>query len=392
MTLFPFTRPKVGLYVTADSLCVAHIRRRLGHQSFGGYVEQPLPSGSIRLSPVEPNILEREQVITSLQAVFGHPKGPQSIALCLPDVCARTTIIEMATLPPKANEQQALVQWRLQQDLNLPKEPMRISYQILSPTSQGLTSSSPIAQPVRLLATAIQENIIEKYESVCLEVGLVPASIHLASLAVFNMCQPILNSALNTTAANISFVPDTQFFLYLADWGFSIIGMRDQTPIFLRVKPLRHMSQWTSPVSRPMTAPGPQDLDDMGIPLDGNEEQGDSLSTNPEPPFSPKTATMITNELVGTLQYYFETHETSSRTDEVYPLFLIGSHAPNSALPLISERIQQEFPCESDLGTPRIKTFPLFPGNYTLNLKPLSGLPAWTSTSLPAYAATSQSS
>jgi hypothetical protein len=385
MTLFPFSRPQVGLYISADSLCVAHMNRRMGRTSFGGYVEQPLPSGSIRLSPVGTNILEDAQVIACLQALFGNPKGPQSVALCLPDLCARTTIIELADFPSKAIEQRALVEWRLQQDLNLPKEPMRISYQILSSSTRELTNSSD--QPIQLLATAIQESIIEKYESVCLEVGLIPASIHLASLAVLNMCQPILASALHTTTDNTSFVSDTQLFLYLADWGFSIIGMRNQVPFFLRIKPLPHMSLWNSQASPSVTPPNDQNQED-GDPT--NEEGGFSVKTQSEPAFTPQTANLITNELVGTLQYLFESHETLLHTDNVYPLFLIGSHAPESVLPLITERIQKEFPYESDPGTPRIKAIPLFPGNAALNLKPLSGLPAWTNTSLPAYAATSQ--
>ena len=115
----------------------------------------------------------------------------------------------------------------------------------------------------------------------------------------------------------------------------------------------------------------------------GNLTQGFTLP--------PPIARTLTNELVGTLQYYFETHEASIHTDEVYPLFLIGSQDPDNALPLITELIQQEFPFEADHGTPRIKAFPIFPGNTNLNLTPLSGLPGWTSTSLPAFAATSQS-
>ncbi len=390
MTLFPFTRPKVGLSVTADSLCVAHVNRRLGHQSFGGYVEQPLPSGSIRLSPVEPNILEREQVINSLQAVFGHLKGPQSVALCLPDLCARTTIFDMATLPSQSKEQQALVEWRLQQDLNLPKEKFRISYQIFSSPSGGLIGSPPTDQPVRLLATAIQENIIEAYEAVCLEVGLVPASIHLASMAVFNMCRSLIDTTLKTSAKKISFVPDTQFFLYLADWGFSIIAMRHQAPIFLRVKPLRHMSQWTFPVSQSIDALNQQNQESTGVPDDRKQEP--TFARDPDAGLTSSTpiARMISNELIGTLQYYFETHEASLSTDEMYPLFLVGSQDPDGTLPLISELIQQEFPFETDHGKPRIKGFPIFPGNRTLNLKSLSGLPAWTSTALPAFAGTSQ--
>lgn len=391
MTFFPFTRPKAGLYVTADSFCLAHINRRLGHQSFGGYVEQSIPSGSIRLSPVEPNILEREQVINNLQAIFGHRKGPQSVALCLPDLCARTTILEMASLPKSPKEQQALVEWRLQQDLKLSKEKMRVSYQILFSTSGVMKGKPNTEQPVRLLATAIQENIIEPYESTCLEAGLIPTSIHLASLAVFNLCRPIMESTLKQTAGRISFVPDTQFFLYLADWGFSLIAIRHQTPAFLRVKPLRHMTSWLPPATQPIHEREPQEIGDTGIPVGDHHERTSSHEPNEVLTFNPQTAVIITNELVGTLQYYFETHEASFATDEVYPLFLIGSQAPDQALPRIAELIEQEFPFESEDGKPRIKAFPLFPGNANLNLKPLSGIPTWTSTSLPAFAATSQS-
>ena len=392
MTLFPFTRPRMGLHVTADALSVAHVNRRLGRQSFGGYVEQPLPSGAIRLSPVEPNILEQAHVINSLQSVLGRVKGPQSVALCLPDFCARTTVLEMATLPQKKQEQQALVEWRLRQDLNLAKENMRISYQILSSPSWGFTGPPNTDQPVRLLATAIQERIIEAYEAVCLEVGLIPTSIHLASLAVFNMCRPLMDATLDVMPERIAFVPDTLFFLYLADWGFSIIAIHHRTPYFLRVKALRPFSPWPSPVP-------PQSPEEFGPPK--QEKTASSIEESPEPLSSiqpdavltspPPQATMIANEVVGTLQYYFETHEASAVTDGAYPLFLVGSQAPDSALPLIAELIQQEFPIEADSAQPRIRTFPVFPGNADLNLKALSSLPAWTSASLPAFAATGQS-
>lgn len=389
MTLFPFTRPKIGLYITAETLCVAQVNNRLGHQSYGGYVEQILPSGAIRLSPVESNIMERDQIIHSLRAAIGHPKGPQSVALCLPDLCARTTVLELATLPKKVKEQQALVEWRLQQDLNLSKEKRRVSYQLLSSTSQGWTLGTlPTDQPIRLLATAIQENIIEAYEALCLEVGLVPMSINLASPAVFNMCRPIMDSTIKTTGERISFVPNTEFFVYLADWGFSIIAIRNREPIFIRIKPLRHMAQWPPSVSQSTSEDGSVPSEAPTTPINGPQDPIYSIPSEEGPTFDPQTATVITNELLGTLQYFFETYETPYLSDEVYPLFLIGSHTPDCALPLITELIQQEFAFEADQGQPRIKAFPLYPGNTNLNLKPLAGLPSWTSTALPAFAAT----
>lgn len=386
MTFFPFTRPKTGLYVTAETLCLAHVNRRLGHQSFGGSVEQPLPAGSIRLSPVEPNILDHEQVVNSMRAAIGQKKGAQSIALCLPDLCARTILLEMASLPKNSKEQQALVQWRLQQDLNLPKENFRISYQILSSRQGTFQTSPPPDQPVRLLATAIKEHIIEPYETACLEADLIPASIHIASLAVFNMCGPLIDSILTRTTERLTFVPGTLFFLYLTDWGFSLIALQNHMPSFLRIKPLRQLS--------PRSARPIQDWNDDGQERtlsDGTEEHSynlepDAMLTMPSP-----TSTVITNELLGTLQYFFETHEANAVSDEVYPLFIIGSPNPDEVLPNIAEFIEHEFPFEGEHGTPRIKAFPLYPGNSNLNLKPLAGIPSWTGTSLPAFAATSTS-
>ncbi|MDT7041071.1 hypothetical protein [Candidatus Nitronereus thalassa] len=381
MTLFPLTRPKAGLYMTADSIGVAHIHRRFGHQSFDDYEEQPIPTGTIRLSPLEPNILEKEQVISNLKAVFGHRKGPRPIALCLPDLCARTTILEMASLPNSPKEQHALVEWRLQQDLKLSKEKRRISFQHLSQKSD---------RPVRLLATAIQENIIQAYENTCLEAGLIPASIHLASLAVFNVCRPIMESILSQSKGRISFAPDTQFFLYLADWGFSLIGIRHKIPAFLRVKPLRYLSPWLPPITQHQPEPDQEETSRTDL----NHENFEKPAAADEPSnlhaFSPPTVDFLTNEIVGTLQYYFETYEKSFSPDEVYPLFLIGSHTPDQTLPKISELIEQEFPWEAGLGKPRIKAFPLFPGTPNVKPKSLTGLPTWTSTSLPAFSATSQ--
>ncbi len=389
MTFFPFARPKTGLYVTAESLSLAYVNRRLGHQSFGGCIEQPLPVGSIQLSPVEPNILDHEQVVNSLHAAVGQKNGPQSIALCLPDLCARTTLLEMASLPKNIKEQQALVQWRLQQDLNLPKENFRISYQILSSRQGKFHATRPPDQPVRLLATAIKENIIEAYETACLEADLIPASIHVASLAVFNMCRPIIDLNLTRTTERLSFVPGTLFFLYLTDWGFSLIALQNDIPSFLRIKPLR---QLRPPHAQPLHST--QDQNEEGqerTPFNNTEEPSNILEPNTMLTMPSQTTTVMTNELLGTLQYFFETHEANAMSNEIYPLFLIGSQHPDQVLPNIAEFIEHEFPCEGEHGTPRVKAFPLFPGNPNLNLKPISGLPSWTGTSLPAFAATSKS-
>ena len=385
MSLFPFTPPKAGLYITADRFCVVPLRRHLGRLSYGDYVEQPLPSGSITPSSVEPNIHDPEQLTEILMDVVGNKKKPQSVALCLPDLCARTTILELATLPPKTQERQALIQWRLQEKLNLSKGKSRISYQILSSPVNGFAGSSDTNPSIRLLASAIQENIIEAYETICLNARLVPVSIHLASMAVFNMCRSLMDSILKTTADTYSYEPGSQFFLYLGDWGYSIIGVRDDAPVFLRTKPLRQLS--------PGVGADPSSVRKEGVPSEVKEPEDIFTTNSLESQTSPlQIATLVTNELVGTLQYFFETHAIPGSSDTVYPLFLIGSQDPESILPHIADLIEEEFPLDTEHGKPRFKSFPLFPSNPSLNVKPLSGLSTWRGNALPAFAATSDPS
>ncbi|MCZ6581527.1 MAG: hypothetical protein O6840_07865, partial [Nitrospirae bacterium] len=82
MILLPFTRPRTGLQITADKFCVADLHPGFGKRTLQGYREHPLPANLIRLSPVEPNISNMEQLVNILQSSFPGSARPQSVALC----------------------------------------------------------------------------------------------------------------------------------------------------------------------------------------------------------------------------------------------------------------------------------------------------------------------
>src|SRR5438876_8148637 len=66
------------------------------------------PSGLLRPSPVEPNISDGEALKAHLRALIGIPVGRQApswpIALVLADLCVRTVLLHVDTVPSRSSE------------------------------------------------------------------------------------------------------------------------------------------------------------------------------------------------------------------------------------------------------------------------------------------------
>ena len=215
----------------------------------------------------------------------------------------------------------------------------------------------------------------------CLQAGLIPVSLSLASPAVFDLCRSLMESTLTLSSQKLSFLPDTVFFLYLADWGYSVLVFQEYGPTFIRIKPLRQIATLSAPKTESSPPSTTTSSEEDESPSPHILDPGEVLHSNQE------TASVIANELLGTLQYYFETLSPSFKNHQLFPLFLAGSPEPETVLPLIANAIEEEFPLSSEDGKPGIKAFSLFPTNSNLNQKTLSGLTNWTSTSLPSFAA-----
>ena len=380
MRLFPFARPRTGLYFSTDTVCVGHLRHGLGGPTLGSYWEQSLPTGSIRLSPIEQNVASSEHLLSALHSTFPPTRRPHSVAVCLPDLCARIAIFELASLPKNKQEQKALMEWRLQKELNLSPKPRRVSYQRFGavPSRFSLTRSS--STPARFLAVTIQEDIVEQYEALCLEAGMIPVSINVAGLAVLNLCRPVIEATLHAQARDTSFIPGTAIFLYVGDWGFSLIAWQEGQPQFVRVKPLKQLSTVTV---------SPSQVSIEETPSSRLQSESDEKTTfrKPEifdPPPDREPTSLLAQELLGSLQFFFETAVPAAR---VYPLFLVGSPQPEIMLPRIAETIERAFPLNDDPEVPQVKAFAMFPRNPAVRVKTLKGLKDWTGTTLATCAA-----
>jgi hypothetical protein len=135
MNLFPITQPALALSISEEALHLVKVKKSWRRTTFQEVKRVSLPSGVIRLSSAKPNIENMETFVEQLRILAEPLKKPISIALSLPDLCARTSVFDFSTFPGDKKEQTALLNWRFHQDLKLDTSLSRLSYAVYVPTS-----------------------------------------------------------------------------------------------------------------------------------------------------------------------------------------------------------------------------------------------------------------
>src|SRR3989454_10647941 len=173
-----------------------------------------LPSVLLRPSPVEPNISDVEALKSCLHALIGIPVGGQvsgwPITLVLPDLCVRTVLLHVDTLPPRSRERDALIRWRLEKEASFPVASARVASQVVAPHS--------------VLVVMIGESVLRQYETLCDDLGLVPVSVTATSLLLHNF------------ARASSLVEEPTGWLSVLDEGFTFMVHEAGRPVFVRTK------------------------------------------------------------------------------------------------------------------------------------------------------------
>jgi len=99
----------------------------------------------------------------------------------LSDLSVRATVLELEQLPAQAEEQEALIRWRLGQEQLLPLARAKIVWQEFPSHGAGDERSHAV------LVVAIQEAILKQYESLCESVGLLPQEVGVTSFRLFDL-------------------------------------------------------------------------------------------------------------------------------------------------------------------------------------------------------------
>lgn len=121
------------------------------------------------------NPAELRRALGEVREILGN--APGRLGLVVPDAAVRVSTLEFETLPDNAREAEALVSWKMRENLPCAPEEARISYQA-APSLPGR---------VELLAVAAKNSVLREYEQI-LEarnggpVLIVPATLALLPL------------------------------------------------------------------------------------------------------------------------------------------------------------------------------------------------------------------
>jgi len=276
MHVFPVRRPQIGLSISGQRLTLVELSRgwRPGPRNavLRRVDERNLPSGLVCPSATERNLSDVPALAQEVRALLGT-RRTWPISLSLPDLCAQIGLFEFETLSQQVAEQANLLRWRFEQDLKVPVADSRLVHRVFPLPHTTAGSDQKSSASARVLAVAIRRDILAQYEQLCAQAGLLPVTVGIASLQLFDFCHSVMKSA------------EELFFAHRLDDSFSFMAVRHGCPVFLRIKSLR------------------------------------------------QAQTDLTGELIGTLQFYDDQQLPSPRLsdDRPRPLFFLGSRATDPA-------------------------------------------------------------
>ncbi len=345
MNLFPMKQPALALSISEEALCLVEVKKSWRTTSLQQVKHVPLPAGVIQLSSAKSNILDMATFVEQLRTLFETRHKPISIALSLPDLCARTSAFDFSTFPTKPSEQTALLNWRFKQDLKLDTAQSRLAYQVYVPISlaHGATHDNP--ETVRVLGTVIRNEIVEQFEGACLDANLIPASVSIAGLDIFDFYQQNIQDILKAAEKQDPTSSTGAMFLFMSHWGFTFFAFDEGCPRFVRTKAIAIRPNASRGASK--DAPKGQELredllENQEGPISSALPSVDELAAERViTPYPVETMTKVEKEVLATLQYYLETYSQDGAKRSPTHLFFVTDLENGHMLLPTSDHIQQ---------------------------------------------------
>ena len=160
-------------------------------------VMSPLQDGLVKPSPAEENLSDMSVLEARIRALSGsgfesRQQGqsvlsnfPRRITLLLPDAAVRTVVLQLDQLPVDREEREALIRWRLGQEQLFSLTGAKLVWQVFP----GVSGHK--GRPHTVLAVAIQESVLQQYESLCESAGLIPQEVGITSLRLYNLWKKV---------------------------------------------------------------------------------------------------------------------------------------------------------------------------------------------------------
>ena len=234
-----FGKPDCALKIGVQGAVWVEARRGITGRLNPRYHMVDFPTGAIRPSSMEPNILDMAIVESRLRELLlsdepggrwwqrlGLPQLLRPICFVLPDLAVRVGLLTVDAFPDRFVEQEALVRWRLEQERLFPMAGTRVAFQTFGRQSQKQNTQQTV------LAVVIRDTILSQYDQLCERLGLSVVDLDISTFRLWNLW-------IRGAGRVESQAPDSGIvWLNLLDGGFTMAVFQDGAPVFFRNKPL----------------------------------------------------------------------------------------------------------------------------------------------------------
>lgn len=170
--------PDAAVELSPERVSVATLASRGRGLVVQGYATEPIAAGAIVPALAGHNIPDPAPVVAALRAACDRIGiRPRRVALVVPDVTARVSLLRFEKVPPRREDLDQLVRWQLRKAAPFPIEEACVTY---STGARG-------AQGTEFVVVAARRDVIQEYEGVCAGIGAHAGLVDLATLSVLNL-------------------------------------------------------------------------------------------------------------------------------------------------------------------------------------------------------------
>jgi len=169
---------EAALEISPAAVSVAVLGGRSANPVVQGYAVEPLPPGAVTPSLTSGNISDRDAVARAVSAACQSlGLKPKRIALVIPDVAAKVSLVKFEQTPSRREDLNQLIRWQVKKSTPFPVDDACLTY---SPGARSANGSE-------FVVVIARREIVREYESVCEQVGIEAGLIDISTFGVINL-------------------------------------------------------------------------------------------------------------------------------------------------------------------------------------------------------------
>ncbi len=212
--------PSAALEISARRVTLAVVADQGGSRVLSGYASELLPPGTVEPSLNGANVHDATALTAAIRSALDKVSPrPRRLALVLPDIVGKLSLLRFEKIPPKPHDLEQLIRWQVRKAAPFKIEDAQVAW----------VPGMPLAGGGReYIVVVARRDIVESYERACEAAGAYPGIVDLASMNLIN--------AVLVTQGTVPAAADW-LLVHVAPEYSTLAVVRGSDMIFFRTRP-----------------------------------------------------------------------------------------------------------------------------------------------------------